>query len=188
MQQSDAKQKPKYKLLRTIGAWALVPGLGVPATKFVESYYDVSVFSSLWNWIRSVGNWLAKDVSLPLWVMFVLSLMSALLVLLVGLLVYVRFEKQETPADLESTGAPLSDDQNLVFLVVGNAIQQGYQFGFDDVLGSSGLSRIATQNALDHLANVGLIRPVRSSYGGNYADLTPMGRDHFLELEALSKG
>ncbi len=104
----------------------------------------------------------------------------------VALLVYARYEKVTSVGGTDADGAPLTDDQNLVFLVVGNAIQQGLQFGFDEILEDSGLSRIATQNALDHLARVRLIRPVRGAYGRNYADLTPLGREHFLELEALT--
>ncbi|MDR9864496.1 MULTISPECIES: hypothetical protein [Pseudomonas] len=188
MQQSGTKQKPKFQLLKTLGAWALVPGLGVPATKLVESYYDVSFFSpaisGLWNGIKNVGSWFVRDVSLPFWVVMLMVVLIVLLMVPVAALVYARYEKVEPAA---ADGAPLTDDQNLVFLVVGNAIQQGLQFGFEEVLDHSGLSRIATQNALDHLASVNLIRPVRSRYGGNYADLTPLGRGYFLELEALGK-
>jgi len=136
--------------------------------------------------MQSVGSWFARDVSLPFWAVMLALILIVLLMVPVAALVYARYERVE-PVDGTSTdGAPLTDDQNLVFLVVGNAIQQGRQFGFDEVLKNSGLSRIATQNALDHLARVGLIRPVRGAYGGNYADLTPLGREHFLELEALT--
>jgi hypothetical protein len=34
---------------------------------------------------------------------------------------------------------------------VGKALQGGCQFGFDEVRETSGFSKIATQNALDHL-------------------------------------
>lgn len=187
MPQDGAKQKPKFNWIKTFGAWALVPGLGVPATKFVEGYYDVSFFSpaisGLWSWMGSVGSWFARDVSLPFWVVMILLILILLLLVPVLALVYARFEKVEPPS-----GSPLTDDQTLVFVVVGNAIQAGCQFGFDDVLRNSGLSRIATQNALDHLARVGLVRPARGSYGIQYADLTPLGREHFLELESLGEG
>ena len=171
--------------------WGVGTVAAVPITKAVESHYDVSFFSpaisGMWSWMQSVGSWFVRDVSLPFWVVLLAVVLIALLLVPVGALVYALYEKTESADDASTGGAPLTDDQNLVFLVVGNAIQQGYQFGFDDVRDNSGLSRIATQNALDHLASVGLIRPVRSRYGGNYADLTPMGRDHFLELEALGK-
>ncbi|KWS51091.1 MULTISPECIES: hypothetical protein [Pseudomonas syringae group] len=187
MPQDDAQQKPKFKWIKRLGAWALVPGLGVPATKFVESYYDVSFFSpaisGLLSWMGSVGSWFARDVSLPFWVVIILLILILLLLVPVLALVYARYEKVEPPS-----GSPLTDDQTLVFVVVGNAIQAGCQFGFDEVLRNSGLSRIATQNALDHLTRVGLVRPVRGSYGFQYADLTPRGREHFLELESLGEG
>lgn len=113
-------------------------------------------------------------------------ILIVLLMVPIAALVYSRYEKFEPVDGAATDGAPLTDDQNLVFLVVGNAIQQGYQFGFDEVLENSGLSRIATQNALDHLARMRLIRPARGAYGCNYADLTPLGREHFLKLEALT--
>jgi hypothetical protein len=187
MPQDGAKQKTKFKWIKTFGAWALVPGLGVPATKFVEGYYDVSVFSpaisGLWSWMGSVGSWFARDVSLPFWVVVILLVLIVLLFVPVLALIYARYEKVEPPS-----GSPLTDDQTLVFVIVGNAIQAGCQFGFDDVLRTSGLSRIATQNALDHLARAGLVRPARGYYGIQYADLTPLGRGHFLELESLVQG
>lgn len=137
--------------------------------------------------MQSVGHWLGRDVSFPFWMVIFVCLLMVLLMVPVAVIVYARYERVEPADDASAGGAPLTDDQNSVFIVVGNAIQAGYQFAFDDVRKHSGLSRIATQNALDHLARVGLIRPVRGSYGFNYADLTPMGREHFLELEALGK-
>jgi hypothetical protein len=181
MQTDNAKQNSK---LKTVLWWVFGTVAAVPITKWVESQLNLSFFSpailGLWSWIKSGGSWLARDVSFPFWVVMLALVLIVLMVVPVVALVYARNEKVEPAA-----GAPLTGDQNLVFLVVGNAIQQGYQFGFDEVLENSGLSRIATQNALDHLARVRLIRPVRGHYGSHYADLTPLGREHFLELEAL---
>lgn len=157
-----------------------------PFAKWGEEQLNLSILSPLidgvWSWIKSVGSWLARDVSFPFWVVMLVLVLIVLLMLPVVALVIARYEKVES-----DSGSPLTDDQNRVFVVVGNAIQEGYQFQFDDVRQSSGLSRIATQNALDHLTVVGLIRPVNGSYGRRYADLTPLGREHFLELEALGK-
>lgn len=182
MQKDVAKQGSK---LKTIMWWAIGTIAAVPLTKKVESYYDVSFFSpaisGLWSWMQGVGSWFARDVSLPFWLVMLVLVLMVLLMLPVVALVYARYEKVEPVS-----GSPLTDDQNLVFIIVGNAIQAGCQFGFDDVLKNSGLSRIATQNALDHLARVGLVRPARGSYGLQYADLTPMGREYFLELETQS--
>lgn len=171
--------------------WALGTVVAVPITKMVESQLNLSFFSpaisGLWSWMQSVGSWFARDVSLPFWAVMLALILIVLLMVPVAALVYARYEEVE-PVDVTSPGgAPLTDDQNRVFLVVGNAIQQGYRVGYEDVIKSSGLSRIATQYALDHLTNVELIRPVNGSYGRTYADLTPLGREHFLELEALTR-
>lgn len=191
MQQDGAKQKPKFKWIKNLGAWALVPGLGVPATKFVEGYYDVSFFSpaisGLWSWLGSVGSWFARDVSLPFWLVMILLLLIVLLLLPVGVLVYARYESDEPSGDESEAGSPLTDDQNRVFVALGNAIQEGYQVGLDEIREITGLSRIATQNSLDHLTAVGLIRGVNGGYGRRVADLTALGREHFLELEALGR-
>jgi hypothetical protein len=155
-----------------------------PFAKWGEEQLNLSILSPLidgvWSWLQSVGSWLARDVSFPFWVVMLVLVLIVLLMLPVVALVIARYEKMEP-----DSGSPLTDDQNRVFVVVGSAIQEGYQFQFDDVRQSSGLSRIATQNALDHLTAVGLIRPVNGAYGRRYADLTPLGREHFLELEAL---
>lgn len=186
MQTDNANKNSK---LKTVLWWVFGTVAAVPITKWVESQLNLSFFSpaisGLWSWIKSGGSWLARDVSFPFWVVMLALVLIVLLMVPVAALVYARYEKVEPAAGAAAEGAPLTDDQNLVFLVVGNAIQQGYQFGFDEVLENSGLSRIATQNALDHLARVRLIRPVRGHYGGHYADLTPQGREYFLELEAL---
>lgn len=177
--------------MKNILGWVLGTVAAVPITKWVESQLNLSFFSpaisGLWSWMQSVGSWLARDVSFPFWVVMLVLVLMVLLMLPIASLVYARFEKVSPADDASAGGAPLTDDQSRVFVVVGNAIQEGYQFAFDDVRKHSGLSRIATQNALDHLARVGLIRAVRGSYGFNYPDLTPMGREHFLELEALGE-
>ncbi|MGF6221684.1 hypothetical protein [Pseudomonas sp. YL-218 TE3947] len=73
MQTDNAKQGSGLKLIKTIGKWALVPGLGVPATKLAESYYDVSFFSSsmaaIGGWMLSVGTWLSQSFPMQLWVL-----------------------------------------------------------------------------------------------------------------------
>lgn len=173
------------KSLKTLGWWMVATVAAVPLTKLAESSLDVSIFSpyimGLWHWIQGLWSALGDDVSVSRWVILLLSLMSIMLVCFAGIAVYVNvFQKEEEEAP---KGAPLTEDQQKAFVVVGKTIQAGHKIGFDDVRQFTGLSRIATQNALDHLYNVGLIKPVRSRYGSNYADLTPLGRDQYLELE-----
>lgn len=73
MQIDNAKQGSGVKLVKTLGKWALVPGLGVPATKLAESYYDVSFFSTsvaaIGGWVLSVGTWLSQSFPMQLWVL-----------------------------------------------------------------------------------------------------------------------
>ena len=96
----------------------------------------------------------------------------------VGVLVSARYEKAREPE-----GAPLTDDQHRAFVAIGMAAQRGEKIGFDQIRQDGQLSRISTQNSLDHLCNVGLIDAVRDSFGFTYPELTPLGRDYYLELE-----
>ncbi|MDN7141992.1 hypothetical protein KC131_15195 [Pseudomonas sp. JQ170] len=172
--------------VKKVFGWVLGTVLAVPITKWVEGELNLSFFSpaisGLWGWLKGIANWFARDVSLPFWLLMLMIVLMVALAVPVGLLIYARYEKGEAPA-----GAPLTDDQNLAFVIIGKAIQEGYEPGFDDVLRHSRLSRIATQNALEHLTAVGLIRPVSAPFGRRYAELTALGRKHFLELEASSK-
>jgi hypothetical protein len=172
------------KTLKTVMWWVVGTVATVPLTKLVESYFDVSFFTpaimKLFGWVQSAWGWLGNDVSLPVWVTLLLCLTSLLSLVFLGFFVYANWfeEGEETPE-----GAPLTDDQQKVFVVIGKAFQDGHNVDSDGIRRFSGLSRIATQNAIDHLYRVGLIRPVRNLYGAHYADLTPKGRDYYLELE-----
>lgn len=183
MQQGNAK---KTSWLKVLLAWTLVPAFGVPITKFVESHYDVSIFGPAITWllsgIVSVGQWIGRDVTLPFWMVLILLVLVALLLVPFLALVYARFFEKDT--QLETFGSPLSADEKVAFIVVGKAIQEGDQFGVDEVREHSQLSRIATQNALDNLFHKQLIRLARDRMHYNYIDLTPLGREYFLELEA----
>lgn len=173
------------KTLKTLGWWMVATVAAVPLTKLAESSLDVSIFSpyimGLWHWIQGLWSALGDDVSVSRWVILLLSIMSIMLVCFAGIAVYVNvFQKEEEEAP---KGAPLTDDQQRAFVVIGKAIQEGHKIGFDEIREYSRLSRIATQNALDHLYSVNLIHPVRNGRGFQYADLTPLGRDYYLELE-----
>lgn len=114
-------------------------------------------------------------------VLLLLVLTTVLLVPFL-ILIYVRFFEKETHSVQQA--APLSQDETVAFVVVGKAIQEGHQFGMDEVRQYSQLSRIATQNALDNLMHKQLIYVARDRMHYNYIDLTPMGREYFLELES----
>ncbi|WLH33558.1 hypothetical protein PSH79_16630 [Pseudomonas sp. FP2196] len=187
--QADEKSIFKWVIR---GMWAIIGTVMLaPFAKWGEEQLNLSIFSPVidwvWSWVQSVGSWLARDISFPVWVVMLASLLIVLLMVPVAALVYARYEGGECSGDEAAHSLPLTDDQNRVFVVVGSAIQKGYQAEIDEIRQSSGLSRIATQNVLEHLTAVGLIRAVNGAYGRQYADLTPLGREYFLELEALGK-
>ncbi|MGG7647927.1 hypothetical protein ACQ4OB_07840 [Pseudomonas sp. ES4] len=158
----------------------------VLVTKAVEQKLELTFFSSamnsLWEWVASVGRWLARDVTLPFWIVLILLVLVVLLLVPVLILIYAKYFEKETPSEPE--GSPLSEDETVAFVVVGKAIQDGRQFGIDEVRQYSQLSRIAAQNALDNLSRKQLIYLARDRMHYNYIDLTPLGREYFLELES----
>ncbi|TXI06846.1 MAG: hypothetical protein E6Q70_07030 [Pseudomonas monteilii] len=174
------------KTLKTVMWWVVGTVAAVPLTKLVESYFDVSFFTpaimKLWGWIQSAWGWLGSDVSLPVWVSLLLCLGSLLSVVLVGVLVYIQWfeEGEKTPK-----GVPLTADQLTAFMAISKAIQGGQMLTGDDVRRKTGLSRIATDAALDHLYGIGLIEPHHGAYHHKYAGLSHFGRAYYLELEKL---
>jgi len=183
MQAVDAKKGSRFKLVKTIGSWALVPGLGVPITKLVESHYNVSYVSSatsaLWNWILIFGRWLARDVTLPFWIVLLLFGLTTVLLVPLLVLVYGRYFKSDAP---DST--PLNSDQVRVFYAIGKSIQRGANITFSEIVPLAGLSRIATQNALEVLSDQQLITGVCDLLDYNFISLTREGREFFLDLES----
>jgi len=157
--------------------------------KIVESVFDVSLFSpairTLWGWIQGLGGWLGSDVAFPVWLILLLCLGCLLSLVFIGLFVYANcFENvEEAPR-----GTRLSPDQLTAFLAISKAIQNGHMLTGDDVRRQTGLSRIATDAALDRLYGLGLIESRIGDYNQQYAGLTHTGRAYYLEIETLQGG
>lgn len=174
-----------HKTLKTVVGIIITAAI----TKATESLFDVSIFKpiilTLWGWVQGLWGWLGSDVVLPLWLVLLLSLMGVSLLAVAGAQVYVKyFEKGEQEAP---EGAPLTADQLTAFMAIGKAIQEGQMLSGDDVRRKTGLSRIATDVALDHLYGIGLIEPHHGAYYKKYAGLTHTGRAYYLEIESLNE-
>jgi len=197
MQQGDAKQKSKFKTLRTVGAWALVPGLGVPITKLVESYYDVSFFSSavsgLWSWILSVGSWLGQSAPVPAWTLVAITICA---LLMAGALIWVVVDANGrlavADADLDAANArikmlesppksTLTDNAHeVVMWVAGLTINN--MVAYPPILADRvGLDPLQMGTALDELQEQGLIEFDDS------VDLTPRGRVYVQHPDNLKR-
>ncbi|WP_146166091.1 hypothetical protein [Pseudomonas baetica] len=72
----NVKQRSGWKWFKWLAAATLVPVLGIPATKLAESYYDVSLFSSMFV---AVGVWLSQTIPVHLWLFWVVTIVSTLL-------------------------------------------------------------------------------------------------------------
>lgn len=177
-------RKSNYAWLKAFYAAVLLPGLGVPITKWVESYYDVSFFSptitSSLNAIESVGLWLVRDITISFWWLALLYLGSFLLAVLFLIFLYTKIFKKGV-----SSWETLTEDQRLVFAVIGEAIQNNHEFGNEQIRKHSGLSVISTRTAIDMLIHYGLIHIVRTPWGNSHFDLTFRGQQQFLVLTSL---
>ena len=167
-------------LMAVVGAVLLAP-----FSKWGEDQLNPSILSPLidgvWSWIVSIGSWFASDVSFPIWLVFLLGLLMTLLAVPVLKRGYVRYFK-----DAESE-APLSKNDLIALAAVGDGIQGSYQFGIDDVMTHANLSRIPAQIAIDSLFKNGLIREGRDHMGFVYIDLTPDGRQMYVEMATIVK-
>lgn len=198
MQQDGAKQKTKFHLMRTLGAWALVPGLGVPATKFVESYYDVSFFSlaisGMWRGIQSVGSWMNLTVSLPLWM---LVLVTVLALLMMGVVVWVIIDAngklKDADMGLDAAHAkiedlqvpkipPLTDEQSKVIAAIAAYDSVGKDCRTKDFPVQIGLTLLQADGAMDVLEKRKFIS-FQYTTSGKYVTLTAAGREYVLRPE-----
>jgi hypothetical protein len=82
------------------------------------------------------------------------------------------------PTSLEAT-----PDQLAVFLFVGRSIDNDNEVNLDVVIRSVGLSRNATEHALELLLESDLISCHANFYGPDWYQLTNVGRARYLELE-----
>jgi hypothetical protein len=208
MQQDDAKQKSRFKWIRGIAAAVLVPGFGVPITKFVESHYDVSFFSpaisDLWGWILSIGTWLNQSFPMQLWMLLAITVgvafvaVSGLLALReanrelnVGHANLNAVERKLVAAysrinDLENPRRPeipeLNSSQQVLLEFMTSCEHQGIYPFVRDYPGAIGLTHLQVRGALDGLVSHGL---VQTMYGGptKKAILTPAGREFVLSAE-----
>ncbi|WP_442513123.1 hypothetical protein [Pseudomonas promysalinigenes] len=154
-------------------------------TKATESLFDVSIFKpiflTLWGWVQVLWAWLGSDVGMPMWLVVLWCLSALFLVGIISLLVYRHsFEKEEEAPK----GQALTTDQMTAFLAISQAVQDGSMLTGDDLRRKTGLSRIATDAALDHLYGIGLIEPEYGVYQQKYVGLTHFGRAYYLELES----
>ncbi|WP_338920249.1 hypothetical protein V0M98_24425 [Pseudomonas silesiensis] len=210
MQKDDANLGSKFKLVKKIGAWALVPGLGVPVTKFVERYYDVSLFSpalsGLWNWILSIGTWLNQSFPLQLWMLLAITVCVAVMAV-AGLWAFSDKSRELKAAragleavdrelkaaysrikDLENPCQPeiqaLSSSQQLVLDFIAACEHEGSCPFVRDYVRAIDLSHLQVKGALDVLTSRGLVKTI---YAGTTlkALLTPAGREFVLSAEGV---
>ena len=179
---SDTKSVSKMGRIAKVFWWVLGTVVAVPITKWVETQLNFSFFSpaisGLWSLLTTFGEWLKRDVSLPIWAVFVLLIITTLgLILILGFL-YARFESEQ------NDDSPLSNEQTFVFLTLGRSIDAGQNVTFSGLSELTNLPRIATHNALDVLSMHQLITGATDNMGYEYIDLTRRGRELYLRLQS----
>ncbi|WP_448723849.1 hypothetical protein [Pseudomonas farris] len=143
MQTGNAKQGSGLKLVKWLAAVMLVPGLGVPATKLAESYYDVSFFSSsvaaIGGWILSVGTWLSQSFPMQLWVLVAITVGTGLIAATGIWAIY------EANTELKATKMEL----NKAYAKARDANVDAKLNAANKELGATNSKLIATRNKLD---------------------------------------
>ena len=140
-----------------------------------------AVLSKLWSWISLFWEWLNGQTSMPTWValMQIVALIAFVIPLIWLLLPNDSASAQAAaPTSLEAT-----PDQLAVFLFVGRSIDNDNEVNLDVVIRSVGLSRNATEHALELLVESDLISCHANFYGPDWYQLTNAGRARYLELE-----
>ncbi|SFH13655.1 hypothetical protein [Pseudomonas sp. NFACC45] len=170
--------------------WIVATIAAVPITKRVETQMNLSMFSpaidGLWSWLTTLGAWLSRDVSIPVWFLLLL-LVTTLLTILMLILIYARYEPD---AEEDVKSHPLSNEQMQVFLCVGSSVNRGENLTFSDLLEHTRLPRITTHHALDVLGGYQLITGATDTMGYEYINLTHRGREFYLDQmrEASTSG
>lgn len=161
--------------------WIAATVAAVPITKWVETQLNLSVFSpaidGLWSWFEALGAWLSRDVSVPVWFLLLLLVITTVLVIPLLMLIYARYEPHAEVVNSH----PLNNEQLQVFLCVGSSVNRGENLTFTDLLEYTRLPRITTHHALDVLGGYQLITGATDTMGYEYIDLTYRGRKFYLD-------
>ena len=130
-----------------------------------------AVLSTLWGW-------LTIEIVTQLWVLPVLGI----LLIVLGAIVAWVFSDNEVARGNVAEAEPLTTDQVAVFRYVGQSIDNGAEVILDRVVRGVGLSRIATEHALEALSERELISCVFNISGPDFYMLTNSGRGCYLRL------
>jgi hypothetical protein len=136
-----------------------------------------AVLSALWGWLN-------VEIITPLWVLPVLGM----LLILLGVVVAGVFSTNEAALAAVSEAETLTADQVTVFRFIGQAIDRGDDVFLEMVARGVGLSRIATEHALEALSERKLIDCAYNMTGADFYLLTNLGRGRYLELEVSPSG
>jgi hypothetical protein len=199
MQQVKSEQAPRFGWLRTLGAWALVPGLGVPITKVVENYYNVSFFSpvvsGMLSAVSEVGGWLGRSLSVPMWAL-VGILISALLIAgavywmvsdadarLSALATELSTAKAKLDELLNPKIVTLTESQQAVLSAI--AFEENNDDGsyISSLPTLVGLQKLVVDSALDVLIKNSMVDIYQSGFGAKVG-LAAAGREYVLHPDS----
>lgn len=130
---------------------------------------------------RKLTDWLAVEVSLPLWLLLPVSALA--------LVTVVRFAqlklKQSSPPPVTPT---LNTNQQRVLQAISDEIEKQRGFPcFADLRKVTAFSHLVTEGALDVLEERGFMRWIWDHLHVKRAHLTPAGRDYLLSPEVSSE-
>ncbi|WP_134174278.1 hypothetical protein [Pseudomonas helmanticensis] len=182
-----------------MASWKWVVGVGTAAVGIIAAPVADSlvkegkfpdglgaVFSKLGSWISLFWEWLNGQTSMPTWL--VLIQIVALIAFVIPLVWLLLPNNSASTQPAAPTSLELTPEQLAVFLFVGRSIDNDIEVYLDSVIRSVGLSRNATEHALESLSENDLISCNANFYGPDWYLLTNTGRARYLELERSGAG
>jgi hypothetical protein len=181
MQIDNAKQGTGWKWAKWLAGAMLIPVLGVPASKLAERYFDMSFFSPA---ISELGNWLSIPLTVPLWVVFGVLLITAVAMGILLRSLNLSGEKLTAAnakiAALQTPSvSPLTKNQEKVIAAIAAYDSADKTCRAKEFSPHIGLTLLESEGALDVLENRKLIS-VNYAPGGKVVTLSPTGRAYVL--------
>ncbi|MNJ34649.1 hypothetical protein D3C77_293690 [compost metagenome] len=174
--------------LKGIGWSVLVFFLGWLTTKLLDSYFDLTILSSVWSGVLTVLGFLKEDIPTPFWQLCALTFLAILLFVL-----NVRHSRQLVKALLEiqelknPSILKLSDNAHRVVMTIAGFIENHQYPSNGDIVRHLSISKLAIESALDEIYSMDLITQSRDAAGYYFWDLTADGRSYVLHPENLKR-
>ncbi|MFF5865948.1 hypothetical protein [Pseudomonas sp. NPDC012596] len=182
------KPQGNAPMLKRLGWPSLLFFVSWLASKLLDSYFDLSILSTIWSALSTAADLLGEEIPTPLWQLCALALFAVIFFCLnvrhSHQLVKVLLEIQElkNPSMLK-----LSDNAHRVVMTIAGFIENNQYPSSEEILRHLSISKLAVESALDEIYGTSLIHQCRDTAGYYFWDLTADGRSYVLHPENLRR-